>query len=256
LNRNCLDNDRLRAITGRYEINDQLAQRLNILQQFEIVVLCDDSGSMNTPVDGTNGTRWDELRSIVQIVIEIGCVFDSNGVDVHFLNRPPMPNVTDPRQVVESFSQRPAGVTPLTQALGRIFHSAKSKPGSDKRLLVFVATDGAPTDAHGNVDIQSLENLMRNERQANTTYVTFLACTDDDDSVAYLSQWDRTMLNVDVVDDYKSEREEVRRNRGHNYPFSFGDYVAKALLGAVDPQMDQLDEGGYNNNNNNFRRFN
>jgi hypothetical protein len=210
---------------------------------------------MNTPVDGTQGTRWDELRSIVQIVIEIGCVFDSNGVDVHFLNRASMPNVTDGRQVVESFSQRPGGMTPLTPALRRIFQSAASKPGSDKSLLVFVATDGAPTDANGNVDIRSLENLMRNERQANTTYVTFLACTDDDSSVEYLSQWDRSMMNVDVVDDYKTEREEVRRNRGHNYPFSFGDYVAKALLGAVDPQMDMLDESGNNNNNNNFRRF-
>ncbi|CAF1399012.1 unnamed protein product, partial [Adineta steineri] len=249
-------NDRIRAIAGRYEINDQLAQRLNILQQFEIVVLCDDSGSMNTPVDGTNGTRWDELRSIVQIIIEIGAVFDSNGVDVHFLNRPSMPGVTDSRQVMESFSQRPAGLTPLTTSLRRIFQSAASKPGSDKRLLVFVATDGAPTDPNGNVDIQSLESLMRNERQANTTYVTFLACTDDDSSVAYLSQWDRNMQNVDVVDDYKSEREEIRRNRGANYPFSFGDYVAKALLGSVDTQMDQLDEGAYNNNNNNnFRRF-
>jgi hypothetical protein len=230
-----------------------LAQRLNILQQFEIVVLCDDSGSMNTPVAGTNGTRWDELRSIVQIVIEIGAVFDSNGVDVHFLNRAPMPNVTDQRQVVESFTQRPSGLTPLTDALRRIFHSAASKPGSDKRLLVFVATDGAPTDANGTVDIRSLENLMRNERQANTTYVTFLACTDDEESVAYLSQWDRTMQNVDVVDDYKTEREEIRRNKGMNYPFSFGDYVAKALLGAVDPQMDLLDESGPNNDN--FRRF-
>lgn len=227
---------------------------MNILQQFEIVVLCDDSGSMNTPVDGTNGTRWDELRSIVQIVIEIGAVFDSNGVDVHFLNRAPMLNVTDGRQVVESFSQRPGGLTPLTAALRRIFQSAASKPGSDKRLLVFVAMDGAPTDPSGNVDIHGLENLMRNERQANTTYVTFLACTDDDASVAYLSQWDRTMMNVDVVDDYKSEREEIRRLRGNSYPFSFGDYVAKALLGAVDPQMDGLDESA-NNMNNNFRQF-
>ena len=133
----------------------------------------------------------------------------------------------------------------MTSALRQIFRSAASKPGSDKRLLVFVATDGAPTDNHGNVDIRSLENLMRNERQSNTTHVSFLACTDDDSSVAYLSEWDRTMINVDVIDDYKSEREEVRQNRGFSYPFSFGDYVVKALLGAVDPQMDALDESGY-----------
>ena len=240
-----LANERLRAIAGRFEINDALAQRLSLLQQFELVVLCDDSGSMNTPVDGTNGTRWDELRAIVQIIIEIGVIFDSNGVDVHFLNRQPMLNVTDARQVVESFIQRPGGMTPLTTSLRRIFQAAASKRGSDKRLLAFVATDGAPTDANGNVDIRGLENLMRNERQAATTFVTFLACTDDEASVSYLSQWDRTMQNVDVVDDYKSERDEVRRVRGPQYPFTFGDYVAKALLGAIDPQMDLLDESSH-----------
>ncbi|CAF1518433.1 unnamed protein product, partial [Rotaria sordida] len=235
-------NNRLRAIAEKYEINDALLQRLNILQQFDIVVLCDDSSSMKTPVDGTTGTRWDELRAIVQIIIDIGTIFDSNGVDVHFLNRPPMLNVTDPRQVIESFSQRPQGLTPLTPALRRIFQSGASRHSSNKRLLVFVATDGAPTDNYGNVDIQSLENLMRHERQSNTMYVTFLACTDDEASVDYLSKWDRSMINVDVVDDYKSEREEVRRIKGFNYPFSFGDYVVKALIGAVDPQMDALDE--------------
>ncbi|CAF1141066.1 unnamed protein product [Rotaria sp. Silwood1] len=235
-------NERLRAIAGKYEISDALLQRLNILQQFEIVVLCDDSGSMNTPVDGTTGTRWDELRAIVQIIIDIGTIFDSNGVDVHFLNRPPMLNVTDPRQVVESFSKRPQGFTPLTPALRGIFQSAASKLRGNKRLLVFVATDGEPTDNHGNVDVQSLENLMQHERQSNTMYVTFLACTDDQVSVDYLSRWDRTMINVDVMDDYKSEREEVRQAKGFNYPFSFGDYVVKALIGAVDPEMDALDE--------------
>ncbi|CAF5108005.1 unnamed protein product, partial [Rotaria sp. Silwood1] len=236
------NNDRLRSIATQHEISDASLQRLNILQQFEIVVLCDDSTSMNTPVNGTTGTRWDELRAIVQIIIDIGTIFDSNGVDVHFLNRPPMLNVTDPRQVVESFNKRPNGYTPLTSALRGIFQSAASKLRGNKRLLVFVATDGEPTDNHGYVDIQSLENLMQHERQSNTMYVTFLACTDDPASVRYLNQWDRTMINVDVVDDYKSEREEVRRTKGFNYPFSFGDYVVKALMGAVDPGMDSLDE--------------
>ncbi|CAF4039466.1 unnamed protein product [Rotaria sp. Silwood2] len=225
-------NDRLRAVAARYEINDTLTQHLNILQQFKIVVLCDDSDSMNTLVDGTTDTRWDELRSIVRIVIEIGTVLDSNGIDVHFLNRSSMPNVTDTQQVVESFSQRPAGVTPLTPVLRRIFQSTASKPTSDKRLLVIVVTDGAPTDPNGNVDVQSLENLMCNERQGNTTYVTFV-CTDDESSTAYLSKWHLTMMNFNVVDNYTTERVTVRHSRGYKYPFSFGDYVAKALLTAV-----------------------
>ncbi|CAF3834873.1 unnamed protein product, partial [Rotaria sp. Silwood1] len=57
----------------------------------------------------------------------------------------------------------------------------------------------------------------------------------------------RTMINVDIVDDYKLEREGVRQTKGFNYPFSFGEYIVKALIGAVDPQMDALDE--YTNSN-------
>ncbi|CAF1182058.1 unnamed protein product [Rotaria sordida] len=179
-----IPNDRLREIAREYEINDELVQRLNIPQQFEIVILCDDSSSMNTLVDGTTRTRWNELQRIIRIIIDIGTIFDSNGVDVHFLNRPPMLNITYPQQVIESFNQRPRGLTPLTPALRRIFQSGASKRSKNKRLLVFIATDGEPTGNYGNVDIPSLENLMRYERQSNTMYVTFLACTVDGASKA------------------------------------------------------------------------
>lgn len=235
-------NNRLQAVAEKYEINDTLTRRLRMLQKFEIVVLCDDSGSMNTHIEGTQSTRWDELRSIVQIIIEISVVLDSNGVDVHFLNRNPVLHVTDFRHIQQSFIQRPAGATPLVPALRGIFQSAAGKPSRSKKLLVFVATDGEPTDKGGTADIRSLERLMHTERQSDTMHVVFLTCTDDKSSVAYLSNWDRTMTNVDVIDDYETEREEVRQMQGRQYPFSFGDYIVKALLGAVDPKMDSLDE--------------
>lgn len=41
--------------------------------------------------------------------------------------------------------------------------------------------------------------------------------------MAYLNGWDRTIPNLDVVDDYQTEREEVRAHRGNTIPFSFGD---------------------------------
>jgi hypothetical protein len=43
------------------------------------------------------------------------------------------------------------------------------------------------------------------------------------------------MHNLDVIDDYRSERAEIQRVRGANFPFSFGDYIVKALLGSIDP---------------------
>ncbi len=75
---------------------------------------------------------------------------------------------------------------------------------------------------------------MRNERTPET-YISFLACTDNLQDVAYLSNWHRVLPKVEVVDDYRSERAKVQRTHGPTFPFSFGNYIVKALLGSVDP---------------------
>ena len=51
-----------------------------------------------------------------------------------------------------------------------------------------------------------------------------------------------TMRNIDIVDDYKSEKIEVKRAQGQNFSFTFGDYVVKSLIGSIDPEMYNLDE--------------
>ena len=53
---------------------------------------------------------------------------------------------------------------------------------------------------------------MTHERQpVDRVHVIFVACTDDENAVAYLNQWDRNVRNVDVIDDYWSERREILR---------------------------------------------
>ncbi|CAF1142993.1 unnamed protein product [Adineta steineri] len=231
---------RLNQVIQQYEINQQFAARLQTLGNCEIVLLCDDSGSMNTPIQGTNQTRWDELKSLVNIIVDISSVMDSNGIDVYFLNREPMLNVTDTRYVRQVFNTPPQGLTPLVPALRRILASKRNQT-NEKKLLILVATDGAPTNEYGQVDIGALEGVLRHERTPQT-YVTFLACTDDLQAVNYLSNWDKMMPNIDVIDDYRSERAEIQRTRGGNFPFSFGDYIVKSLLGAIDPWFDSLDD--------------
>ncbi|CAF3358510.1 unnamed protein product, partial [Rotaria sp. Silwood2] len=46
----------------------------------------------------------------------------------------------------------------------------------------------------------------------------------------------------DVVDNYESEKEEILAVQGKSFPFSFGDYVVKILMGGVDSWFDMLDE--------------
>ncbi|CAF1079506.1 unnamed protein product [Adineta ricciae] len=234
--------DALRHIADKYEIKEQFSQKLPLLQDYKITVVCDDSGSMRTPVDHTGKTRWDGLREIVKVILEITVIFDSNGVDIHFLNRPPILRVTDPTVIDEQFSIPPRGYTPLVPVLTRIFSSPEAQRGRDKKVLVFIATDGTPTDARGNVNIDKLDEVMTRVRNAETTHVMFLICTDDPACVAYLVDFDERMANVDVTDDFFTEREKVWKKNGPNYPFSKGDYIAKTLLGAIDPEIDAIND--------------
>jgi hypothetical protein len=41
--------------------------------------------------------------------------------------------------------------------------------------------------------------------------------------MAYLNDWDKTIANLDVVDDYKTEKQEILAIQGKSFPFSFGD---------------------------------
>ena len=44
---------------------------------------------------------------------------------------------------------------------------------------------------------------------------------------------DDSIENIDVVDDYISERAQVLMIQGNSFAFNTGDYVVKTLLGAV-----------------------
>ncbi len=40
---------------------------------------------------------------------------------------------------------------------------------------------------------------------------------------SYLNNWDKKIPNLDVADDYRSERQEIHQAQGKDFPFSFGD---------------------------------
>ncbi len=48
--------------------------------------------------------------------------------------------------------------------------------------------------------------------------------------MSYLNDWDKAIPNLDVVDDYKSEKKEILACQGKSFPFSFGDVGIFFLL--------------------------
>jgi hypothetical protein len=132
--------------------------------------------------------------------------------------------------------QPPAGFTPLTRALRHVLAAPR-----ERKLLLIIATDGTPTDDRGTVDIPTFIAALR--AKAPTVFVSILACTDDESAIAWLERVDHNVPQVDVCDDYISERQEVLRAQGRGFHFTFGDYVVKALLGPIDHFFDGLDGG-------------
>jgi hypothetical protein len=247
-----------KAVADKYDIRADFCAKLRKLEDYEIILVADDSGSMNTRVvEGTtvsaanalasasatgafapSRTRWTELLEFSNIVTDIASIMDRSGMDIYFLNRPPLLNVTsssDPRLGM-AFSRYPSGSTPLVKTLQNIIHN-KCRANMERRFLIIIATDGVPDEG-----ANELFNTIK-YRPSNVN-ISILACTDDEAAVSYMNKIDRCVPGVDVVDDYRSERIEIQRHQGASYSFSYGDYVVKVLLGSIDPEMDRLDESG------------
>eukprot|EP00808_Paulinella_micropora_P016168 g61033.t1 len=245
--------NKLRKIAEQYELHGGAVNALRALEGYDIVILCDDSGSMNTPVAGggqasgdpfaQRSTRWHELKSRVVQILRIAVALDEDGIDIYFLNRDGAKNVTDERQVEALFKEPPKGYTPLREAWTRMM---KDYARSEKRLLTIIATDGEPNvmDEKGTlrVDSPQFAQVLKARNRPAFFPVVIMACTDNDDEIAWLNGLDDKCPNCDVVDDYLTERKDILKVQGEAFKFSQGDYVVKTLLGSINPIYDNLDE--------------
>ena len=238
---------RLKKFLEIYEISVADVQELVLLQNFDIVFIADDSSSMNQTCSSGerrtlfqhSTTRWDELRDTIASTIELAsCVVDGD-IDLFFLNRERITKVqgkNDPR-VTASMLIKPSGLTPLTEKMREVI---EGKADNERPVLVIVATDGEPNGGVGPL-IRVIENAIH-KRNTNTTFkFQILACTDDDESVSWMDSFDNKYKEVDVTDDYISERTQVLK-AGKVQKFTRTDWIMKALLGPICEKFDSLDE--------------
>lgn len=214
---------------------------LEALSDFKIVIICDDSGSMKTPIQSKTFTRWTKQCNYVKQLLQFCLLFNPEGVDIHFLNGTTFRQVKESAVVDQIFRIPPNGYTPLVPILERVIEEHESSRDSHKKLLLLVGTDGEPTNHWGDSDVSALEHLMMEKRPVDAIYVSFLVFTDKQDSVAYLARWDQKMANVSITDDFYIEREKCYgRLNSHSCSFSLGDYLVKMLVGAIFPDFDRL----------------
>ena len=238
-------------IIERYDINRIFSKHLHHLKGFKIVCICDDSTSMREKLN-KGQTKWDELEQSIEHVLNIANEYDVE-CDVLFLNRPGFRKVESIRQLNEQFSSLPQGLTPLTNSFKLAIENNREELG-EKKLLIIIFTDGCPTtnDYTGKLDpVKEFKEALQQRNPMNRIFVTIVACTDDEYSLRYLNNWDNTIPNLDVVDDYESEKKEIYAAGKLNSTFTYGDYIAKILLGSFVKEIDELDEKPNNLNLNN-----
>lgn len=237
---------KLNALCIRHDINPVFSSSLWNLNEKHIIFLCDDSGSMNALVDSSTKTRWDELKHVVTEVLDISLIFDPIGMDVHFLNRSPIMNLRDVNKLVPYFRNAPSGGTPLVTKLNEIARMYQMGPGIRFSKLLIIATDGEPSD--DDLHYPGLKNVMR-QLVEQGYHIAFLICTDNESQVAYINDIDRLYQQVDVTDDYITEKRQIQHVQGRNFKFSYGDYIVKLLVGSIDHSLDSLDERKLLNSN-------
>ena len=219
-------------------------EHIGKLKEFKIAIICDDSTSMTECLSyGQKQRRWDELKDTVTVILS---VLSEKGhkTEVRFLNNVSKNFICEPKtpitreKVDDHFPAQPLGATPLTEAFKLVLDKYK-----DQKLLVIIFTDGHPTE-RGKNEAAAIYNFRTAlETKSKETHVTIVACTDEKATMKYLCGWDEDIDNLDVLDDYLSEKRCVEEAgiKGQAVQFDFNDYIGKILLGSLVAEIDALD---------------
>ncbi|EGX46627.1 hypothetical protein AOL_s00097g531 [Orbilia oligospora ATCC 24927] len=202
------------------------------LRDFDTVVVVDDSGSMS-------GGRWNQTAAALSAVVPIITFYDSDGIDVYFLNAPDRPhnhNIRTPAQVMEIFGTvRPQGSTPTGRALKRILEPYMEKyernPNRVKPLNIIVITDGVPTDDVESHIVKYAKKLDRLDADLTQVGIQFFQIGSDPEATIALRE----------LDDSLGEMRDVR-DMVDTVPWTGsleGERMLKVVLGAVNKRLDR-----------------
>ncbi|KAG0640596.1 hypothetical protein HOY80DRAFT_884386 [Tuber brumale] len=228
----------------------------DFLKTFDTIFVVDDSASMA-------GERWDQLGQALETIATIATKYDSDGIDIHFLNSPQYDrkHVTSPAAVRDLFvSVQPAGITPTGGCLDRILreyldkyadaktaYTPSTSPGPHptmyaslpKPLNILVLTDGEPTDDPESVIVAAARILDKLNAPLHQVGIQFIQIGNEEGAREALEELDDALEEIygirDMVD-FTPFVEAPGAGRGEKVS---GEMILKALLGAVNRRYDR-----------------
>lgn len=238
--------DKLNYLTSKYNIHDLFTEHLSVLKHYKIVLCVDDSSSMNESIVDTpnlidsfkSPSRYDEIKSIIKILIDMALIYDNDGLDLYFLNKNPVYDIKKYRQIEHILDKTPGGHTPLKHITKQIFLKYKYEI---KPVLVVFATDGIPTDINGNEKLVEFVECLK-KRNKEKYYLSFLSCSNRDEDNYYLKKLNKDIDNLSVLDTYSKEKNIITNIKGRSFRYTLGDHIARLLLTSIVEKIDIIEE--------------
>ena len=227
--------DRVEKMRAELDMPPEYVEDLLRLVGTDIVVIADDSGSMNSVSDNLAGgpkTRWQELQQTLRLLATMLLVVEhKDGCFLKFLNDAEWYKITSTAQLEEIFAGKPRarGKTPL---LGNLAPVIEGFGRDDRDTLLLILTDGEPSDC----EFDELSHLIKSK--PDDVFCSFAMCTDEADVVELYNKVVDPIFGCDITDDYAAECREAKRVGNALSPFQ---WLAKMLLVKYD-KYDALDE--------------
>jgi hypothetical protein len=245
--------DKLQSILDKHHVTIVSKDSLAVLEDYNFIAICDDSESMRMSAKPKEErrlgekpvTRWHELQEGVTLLVDIITCFRPEGLDVYFLNSGTVRSVKSSgnEKLQNIFQAGPTGKTPLTKRLREAATDYSAR--SELPTIMFIFTDGEP-DGGPKKFVKALGELVSNTGAFKKTAqfrVQIMACSNNDDEIAWLNDIDQQSELIDVTDDYYNEKRRVMAIKGEDYTFTRSDWLVKAILGPVDKSVDGVNEG-------------
>ena len=237
------------AMAAQWRISQDVCQRLAALSLYDIIVFCDDSGSMAFE---EYGSRIDDLKMILERISQVATQFDDDGILIRFFNSSLEGNgIRNAQEVTNLITQvNFSGMTPIgTQLEQKIlqpfFFNAVERRQFRKPLLVYIITDGEPSGESRDKLLQVCNRVLQISQQSGfgpgAVSLQLAQVGKDEGAQRFLSSIDNNSVVKDIVDTtsyYELEAEEVARKGGVLTPEL---WLIKLMLGAIDPYYDNKD---------------
>ncbi|GAA6008504.1 hypothetical protein JCM11491_004501 [Sporobolomyces phaffii] len=242
----------LQKVATEWRMPLEIGMDLAKLALFDVILYCDDSGSMAFE---EGGSRIDDLKLIVSRVAFAASLFDDDGIEVRFMNSRVEGNGLRTEQDASNLvSQvRFSGLTPLgTNLNNKVLEPLVLGPARARRLqkpvLIIAITDGIPggeaRETLTNVIINA-NNVLRQTHYGPDAVSFQLAQVGNDlKARAFLEEIDNHPIVGDLVDctsNYENEQDDMAKAVP---PVDLTPelWLVKMLLGGIDSSYDKTDE--------------